>query len=47
MLTKDVGEVGGGGVDGVLLNGQNLLSVTKVICRESQTYLYIWFYVNL
>ena len=26
---------GGGGGAGVFLNGQNLLSVTKVICRQS------------
>ena len=37
----------GGVVDRVLLNGQNLLSMTKVICQQSLTYLCIWFYVNL
>ena len=32
---------------GVLLNGKNLLSITKVICRQSLNYQYIWLYVNL
>ena len=31
----------------VLLNGKNLLSVTKVICQQSLTCLYyLWLYVN-
>ena len=31
---------GGGGVGGGLLNGQNLLSVTKAICQQSLIYIY-------
>ena len=43
LSVKNRGEVvmvvGGGGGVGCLLNGQNPLNVTKVICRQSLIYL--------
>ena len=43
LSVKNRGEVvvvvGGGGGGGGLLNGQNPLNVTKVICRQSLIYL--------
>ena len=47
ILILSVNNRDGGGGGWVLLNGKNLLSMTKVICRQSLTYLYIWLYVNL
>ena len=56
ILSVKSREGGGGGVEGLLLNGQNPLSVTKVICRQSlrghnlyqeflETYQDSWFVV--